>query len=162
MVNQMEELNRIHRERIRSLNISQNKTTQQYKSRSDAAKPQGELKYEIYDLYYDNNSTITTALDTTPPGGIINDPENTNYNQESIFEEIERNAPFLCVANDAPLGGGTLYVLSTHSGTGHFSRERPIYPQQFKVYYNVFELRLRSAVQGLPYRVFEYYAEAII
>lgn len=158
----MEELNRIHIEKIRNLNISQNKTTHQYKSRSDTAKPQGDLKYEIYDLYYDINSTITTALDTTPIGGIINDPENTNYNQERIFEYIERNAPFLCVTNDAPLGGGVLYVVAAHAGTGHFSRERPIYPQQYKLYYNIYEVRLRSPVQGLPYRVFEYYADSLV
>lgn len=151
MVNTMDEFNK-----LKSLNISQDKTTHQYKSRSDAAKPQGALKEEIYDLYYDIDNTITTALDTTPAGGRIEDSENTGYNQERIFDFCERNAPFLWVTNDAPVGGAILYVICSHKAdVAHFTKERPIYPQQYKVYKNVYELRLRSPTKGLAYRVSE-------
>ncbi len=157
MVNRMEELSK-----IRSLNISQDRTTHQYKSRSDAAKPQGDLKQEIYDLYYDIDNTITSALDTTPPGGRILDPDNTNYNQERIFEYCERNVAYLYVANNAPIGGAIIYVICSHKGdVAHFTKERPIYPQQTKTFMNVYELRLRSPVARTPYQVSEYDLESL-
>lgn len=156
MPNIMEQLYKNKNHKTESLNISQDKSTHQFISRSDASKPKGLLKEEVYDLYYDNDNTITTALDTTPPGGRINDSENVDYNQEEVFTMLERNAPFLWVTNDAGLGGPVIYVIAAHTGTGHFSRERPIYPKEVKVYKNIFELRLRCAVAGTPYRVSEY------
>ncbi len=143
MANIMDEFNKLHK-----LNISQDKTAHQYKSRSKAAKPQGDLKEEIYDLYYDVNDTITNSTTSNP-----NDAESNVYDIENVFDFCERNAPFLWVSND---GSDTLYVISLHSGESHSSRERPIYPGQVKTYKNVYELRLRSPTAGLPYRVSEY------
>lgn len=152
MVNRMDEL--------QSLNISQNKHTQQYISRSEVAKPQGLLQKEIYDNYYDVNNTITIAQSTDP-----NDPDaqvvvagviTPVYNREAIFESLERNAPYIWITNDAPASGPTIYVIASHRGGEHFSRERPVYPQEYKVYKNIYELRLRSPTQGTAYRVTEY------
>ncbi len=158
MTNTMEEF--YNNRRINSLNISQNKCSHQFISRSDGAKPQGDLKEEIYDLYYDNDSTITTALDTTPAGGRILDPNLAAYNVEKVFEQIERNAPWIFVCNDSPIegvGSDNLFVIASHiEDEFRFSRERIIYPQEFKVYKNIFELRLRSPTAGLPYRCTEY------
>ena len=152
MVNTMDEFNKIHK-----MNISQDKSTQQYKSRSDSAKPQGELKEEIYDLYYDVSNTITNSVTTNP-----NDSENTNYYGEEIIKNIDRNAPKLWVINDAAVGGPAIFVVARHNGTGHFSRERVIYPKEIKTYKNIYELRLRSAVAGTPYRVTEYPIEMLM
>jgi hypothetical protein len=121
-----------------------------YNSRSDASKSKGLLEEEIYNNYYDMSNTITTVQSDDP-----NDPDHPNYNQERIFESLERNAPFLWVTNDDAIGGATLFVIPSHKGGQHFSRERPIYPQQFKVYKNIYELRLRSTSQ-IAYRVSEY------
>lgn len=105
-----------------------------------------------YDNYYDATNTITNALSTDPL-----DPDNANYNQEQIHVALGRNAPVLYVSNDeAAASGHTLFVIVSHHGGQHFSRERNIEPQQEKEYYNVYELRLRSATQGAKYRVSEY------
>lgn len=156
MTDEMNELNEKH---IKSLNISQDKSTQQYKSRGKQAKPQGILVDEIYDKYYDVAHTITNAVATDP-----NDPDGSImvgavitpiYNQERVFEDLERNAAYLWVANDAAAGGATLFVITSHKGGQHFGRETPIYPQQYKVYKNIYELRLRSTAT-INYRVSEY------
>lgn len=117
-------------------------------SKSDKSIPQGDLILKTYRNYYDINNTITTAQTTNP-----NDEDNVNYNQEQVFVSLERNAPYLWVAND---GNNTLFVIASHEGGQNFSRERPIYAQQAKIYYNIYELRLRSPTQGLAYRVTEY------
>lgn len=154
----MEEFNKLAS--INSLNISQNKGTHQFVFRSEGAKPQGKLDDEIYDNYYDINNTITTAFATDP-----NDPDAQTvvagvitpvYNRETVFESLERNAPYIWITNDEDTGGATLFVICSHRGGEHFSRERPIYPTEYKVYKNVYEIRLRSASAGAAYRVSEY------
>ena len=120
-------------------------------SKSDKARPEGDVEIKRYRNYYDVSNTITTAQATDP-----NDQDNANYNQEQVFVSLERNAEKVWVINDVAEQGATLFVIVSHEGGQNFARERPIYPQQFKVYYNVYELRLRSATQGLAYRVTEY------
>ena len=117
-------------------------------SKSDKARPEGDVNYIKYRNYYDINGTITTAQATDP-----NDQDNVNYNQEQIFVSLERNAEKITVSND---GADTLFVIISHEGGQNFARERPIYSGENKTYFNVYELRLRSATQGLPYRITEY------
>jgi len=117
-------------------------------SKSDKSRPEGDTKVRKYRNYYDINGTITTAQTTDP-----NDQDNANYNQEQIFVSLERNAETLYVTND---GKDTLFVIVSHEGGQNFARERPIYPGEMKTIYNVYEIRLRSPTQGLPYRVSEY------
>lgn len=120
-------------------------------SKSDKSISQGPLELQKYRNYYDVNNTITIAQATDP-----HDEDHPNYNQERIFEALERNAPFLWVTNDAATQGATLWVIASHQGGQSFSRERPIYPQEFKVYWNIYELRLRSPSKDHPYRITEY------
>lgn len=117
-------------------------------SKSEKAKPEGLSERKKYRNYYDVNGTITVAQTTNP-----NDEDNIGYNRERIFEVLERNAEIIYVAND---GVETLWVIVSHQGGQNFSRERPIYPGDVKEFYNVYELRLRSATVSLPYRVAEY------
>lgn len=128
----------------------QTKKSAQELSKSDKSISQGPLELQRYRNYYDISNSITTVQATDP-----NDPDNANYNQERIFESLERNAEKLWVANDAAAQGATLFVIASHEGGQNFSRERPIYPQQAKVYYNIYEIRLRSTAQ-INYRVTEY------
>lgn len=126
-------------------------------SKSDKARSEGDVEIKRYRNYYDINNTITTAQTTDP-----NDQDNPNYNQEQIFVALERNAEKLWVVNDASLQGTALFVIVSHEGGQNFARERPIYPQEFKVYYNVYELRLRSATKDHAYRVTEYEIGSLI
>jgi hypothetical protein len=101
--------------------------------------------------FYDINSTIATALTTDPL-----EQDHPDYNREQVYVSLERNAPLIYVINDAPTTqGATIFVIASHEGGEHFSRERPIYPGEVKEYKNIYELRLRSTAQ-IAYRVTEY------
>jgi len=117
-------------------------------SKSDKARPEGDVEVKRYRNYYDISDTITTAQATDP-----HDEDNANYDQERVFEALERNAEKITVSND---GSDTLFVIASHEGGQNFSRERPIYQGENKIYFNIYELRLRSPTAGLAYRVTEY------
>lgn len=102
--------------------------------------------------YYDNTTTITN---TVP--GLINtiDTEDVRYNREEI-NKFRRgsNAPKIWVVNDSE---DDIFIRKSATGDFEdFSDENLVYPGDFKVYYNVYELRLRSPTAGAPYRVSEY------
>lgn len=128
-------------------------TTPMEASKSDKARPEGNVSHLKYRNYYDVNSTITTAQATDP-----NDQDNANYNQEQIFVALERNAETLHVCND---GIDDIFAIVSHEGGQNFARERPIYPGEMKTFYNVYEIRLRSPTAGTAYRVTEYNIEAM-
>lgn len=113
---------------------------------------QGDVKVEKYLRYYDISNTILVAGTSDP-----NNLDSPVYNQERINNALQRNADEIMVINDEPVGGNTLFVLISHGGQQTFSPETPLYPQETKIYYNVYEVRLRSALQGHVYRVTEYY-----
>lgn len=104
-----------------------------------------------YEKYYDISNTILVATATDP-----GNQDDTIYQQERVYEALQRNASILNVAND---GTSNLFVRIGHGGTQTFSPEQIIYPGDVKTYYNVYELRLRSPLAGLPYRVSEYEIE---
>jgi len=116
--------------------------------KSHASIPHGEIETKKYKDYYDVATTITTAGSTNP-----NDPNSNVYNIEPIFRDKERYAERLLVKND---GADTLFLIISHGGSLNLSAEVPLYAGESKVYYNVFELRLRSPTSGNPYRVMEY------
>jgi hypothetical protein len=117
-------------------------------AKSWEAISRGSIKVRRYANYYDVSSTITTAGASNP-----NDFDSAVYNIEKVFEDLERYAEIMYVAND---GSDTLYVIVSHGGRTRFSQEAPIYPGEIKFYYNVYEIRLRSPTAGLPYRATEY------
>lgn len=118
------------------------------RQKGQEAIPTGKVHTKEYRSYYDIDNTITTALATNP-----SNPDHPSYNVEPVFQHSQRNAEKIYVSND---GSDTLFVLVSHGGVEHSTRERPVYPGDVKVYYNVFELRLRSPTAGVPYRVSEY------
>lgn len=124
-----------------------------YDEKGQRAIPKGELFIARYANYYDVSHTITIAGPTDP-----NDFDSTVYNTERIFEELERYANIIEVVND---GTDTLFIIVSHGGRTNFSQEVPIFPGETKMYYNVYELRLRSPTAGLPYRITEYDIENV-
>ena len=118
---------------------------------------EGNVEKKKYRNYYDVNHTITTAQATDP-----SDTDHPNYNVEAVFQVLQRRPEKIYVTNDETVASGRiLYVIASHNGSINFSRERPIYPQEYKEYNNIYELRLRSATQGHAYRVSEYKISAL-
>jgi hypothetical protein len=117
-------------------------------SKSDKARSEGNISVKKFRNYYDINNTITTSLSFDPQN-----EDNIGYNRERIFEILERNSDIVHVAND---GIDTLFAIVFHEGGQNSANERPIYPGDVKDFYDVYEIRLRSATKGLPYRVTEY------
>lgn len=113
--------------------------------------PKGEVQYELRGRYYDVAHTITVATANDP-----GDADAAAYQQERIYDPMQRRGSKVTVTNDAPTQGGTLFVRVAHDGMNTFSQETPIYARQFKIYWNVYELRLRSPTLDLPYRVTEF------
>ncbi len=112
-----------------------------------------EAEAKIYENYYDVEHTIDNAQATDPL-----DPDNENYNQEQVFVALGRNAEVLYVKNnEASSTDHDLYVIVSHQGGQHFSRETTIEPQKVKEFYNVYEMRLRSATEDAKYKVSEYH-----
>lgn len=81
------------------------------------------------------------------------------YQQEEIYNKLKRIAPKVTVIND---GTSTLYVIATQDSHS-WSNETPILIGEARTFYNVWELRLRSAtvgnlttMTGGIYRVTEY------
>lgn len=107
------------------------------------------VEVKIRPRYYDHTATIDNAVPSPIPA------EDPLYNKEEIYKFTRRHADKVWVIND---GAANLYIRysSGVDGVESFSDENLIYPGDYKVYYNVFELRLRSPLAGLPYRVSEY------
>jgi len=116
--------------------------------KSSTSLPKGTVQSKVYGDYYDVSDTIDTAGASDP-----NDPDSAVYNRERIFEVVERNAERLLVKND---GTDTIYTVVTHIGGASFSKEVPIYTGESKIYYNVYEIRIRSPTLSNAYRVMEY------
>lgn len=119
-----------------------------YDERSLEAIEKGRAHIYKYRNYYDVTNTIKITGHVNP-----NDFDSPVYNKERIFEDLERYADIVNVAND---GTETLFVIISHGGRTNFSQEAPIFPGEVKTYYQVYELRLRSPEKGLKYRVTEY------
>lgn len=112
----------------------------------------GVVESNKYKDYYDVSKTITTAGASNP-----NDFDSTVYNRERIYVDKGRNAERLLVRND---GTDTMYLLVSHGNEMSQSAEVPLYAGEIKIYYNVYELRLRSPTAGNLYRVMEYELDA--
>lgn len=111
----------------------------------------GHAGAEIRGRYYDVAHVITNATPTDP-----RDADAQAYDQERVYDTIQRRSEQVMVINDDPIQGSTLFVRISHDAMNTFSPETPIYPQETKTYWNVYELRLRSPKQSLAYRVTEY------
>ncbi len=103
---------------------------------------------KVYNDYYDASHNITVAGATNP-----NNFDSPVYNRETIAINTGRIAERILVKND---GTDTLFLVISHVGGLSYSAEVPLYTGESKIYYNVYEIRLRSPTQGNAYRVMEY------
>lgn len=117
-------------------------------SRGHESIPRGIVSRYKYRDYYDVSNTITTAASSDP-----NDFDSSVYNVERIYETLGRYADRVNIVND---GTTDLFVLISHGGRTNFSKEETVFAGEVKTYYNVYEIRLRSAIQGHAYRITEY------
>ena len=101
-----------------------------------------QIFYEVSDVI----STYGTAQ-TLP----LSD-DSASYIRERVFDRLEMNAPVLNVYNDGP---GTWYVRHSHDGN-NFSEEFPIFEGEAKTYLNIYELRHRSPIADMNYRITEF------
>lgn len=108
----------------------------------------GLISVKKYRNYYDVSKTIATAAPDDP-----HDFDSPVYQRERIFVDLQRIADKILVTNEGP---GILYIIVSHGGEIEFSQETPIFAGDTKWYYNVYELRTRSPIAGLAYRVTEY------
>lgn len=85
---------------------------------------------------------------------INNIDPNTGYTQVGINNIIHRNTPVLYVTNYGP---GILYVRVARGDGSSFSQvEIPIFESGYKVFYDVFEIRVRSPVVDTRYAASEF------
>lgn len=93
-------------------------------------------------------TAITVATPNQPP-----DPDTianaatgaTGYDKVRIHEIIQRNAPTVSVFNN---GSSDLFVISSRDGKKFDGSETPILKGGLKLFYGVYELRIRSPVAG--------------
>lgn len=108
----------------------------------------GLISVKKYRNYYDVSRTIATAAPDDP-----HDFDSPVYQRERIFVDLQRITDKILITNEGP---GILYIIVSHGGEVEFSQETPIFAGDTKWYYNVYELRTRSPIAGLTYRVTEY------
>ncbi len=118
-------------------------------------KPQGLL-------YNTGLLAVSIATPTKPaqPNIIANATTGqTGYDRIQIFELLGRNSPGISVIND---GNASIYVISSNNGE-HWTDENPILKGEARIFYDVYELRIRCTVagntntlQGGVYRLTEY------
>lgn len=109
----------------------------------------GLVKLERFENYYDMHHVIAAATQNDP-----NDFDSQSYQTDDIFVKLDRYANLINVSNDHDTG--TLFAIVSHGGNMKFSKEEPIYAGEVKTYYQVYELKFRSPMVNLPYRVSEY------
>jgi hypothetical protein len=67
------------------------------------------------------------------------------YDRIKVNQTIDRNAPHISIIND---GTTALYVLVSHDGQSWTTDENPVLIGEARVFFNVYELRIRSPLVG--------------
>ncbi len=99
--------------------------------------------------------SIATATKPQDPDVIANAAiGQTGYDAITVYDDLRRLAPVVYVMNDGTGGAGTLFAVSTSDGIT-WSGESEILIHEFRAFYNVHEIRVRSPAIVL-YRVSEY------
>jgi len=94
--------------------------------------------------------TLSTAVASTPS---YDDVSTTGYTQLKVNTVLERNAPKLFVLN---IGPGALYIRSSRNGNSFTEQESIIYESGVKVFYDIYELRLRTPIANTKYIATEF------
>jgi len=94
------------------------------------------------DVFDTGSLTVTIVTPTTPisPDTIATTTA-TGYDRLQLNHLLSRNSPRLTLVNDGP---GTLYVISSDDGEMWSQTEVVVQYGEYRVFNNVFELRIRS------------------
>lgn len=125
-----------------------------YNEKGRDTKRRGRAHIYRFLNYYDVVNTIKKESPEDP-----NDFDSPVYNKERVFDDLERYSDIINVINDDKKE--SLFIIVSHEGTTTFSKESVIFPGESKTYFNVYELRFRSAKKGHQYRVTEYQISTI-
>ena len=94
------------------------------------------------DVFDTGSLTVTIATATTPISPeTIATAATTGYTRLQINHLLSRNSPRITLINDGP---GTLYVISSDDGERWSQTEIIVQYGEYRVFNNVFELRIRS------------------
>jgi len=94
--------------------------------------------------------TLTNVISSTPS---YDDVSTTGYTRLQVNSVLSRNAPKLFIIN---LGPGDLYIRSSRNGDSFTEQESVIYEGGVKVFYDVFEVRLRTPLANTQYIATEF------
>lgn len=103
----------------------------------------------IMDKYFSTDETaisISTPIKPTSPD-IIADPIAgiPGYDRIKINQTVNRNSPHISIIND---GTAALYVIVSHDGQIWSTDENPVLVGEARLFFNVYELRIRSPSAG--------------
>lgn len=76
----------------------------------------------------------------------------TDYVSEDVFDFLSQNAENIFIINDGP---GAIYVKYSNDGI-HYSTEFIMYENEIKNYINVYNLKVRTPITDVSYRVTEF------
>ena len=104
------------------------------------------------DVFDTGSLTVSIITPNTPASpDTIATPTIVGYDRLQVNHLLSRNSPRLTVINDGP---GTLYIISSDDGERWSQTEVVVQYGEYRVFNNVFELRIRSP-QLTSYRVTE-------
>ena len=106
---------------------------------------------DVFDTGLLTLSIATPTIPDTPDTISDASTATTGYDRLQVNHLLSRNSPRLTVVNDGP---GTLYILSTDDGERWSQTEVVILFGEYRVFNNIFELRLRGP-QLTTYRATE-------
>jgi len=95
--------------------------------------------------------SIATPIRPHDPDS-ISLPGSPGYDIISVFNDVERLAPRVWLTNDGP---GTLFAICSPDGI-KWTGECDIFPNEFRIFTGVWELRVRSPDANCKYRVSEF------
>lgn len=108
-------------------------------------------KFPYFINYPQTTVTVATATKPADPD-VLTVGGAAGYDRIVIFHELHRLSPKCWVKNDGP---GILYAVATSDGI-KWSGESEIMLNEFRAFFNVYEIRVRSPDATTRYRTSEY------
>lgn len=118
-------------------------------------------KFPYFINYPQATVTVATAVRPTDPD-VLAVGGAAGYDRISIFHELNRLSPKCWVINDgAEQAAPILYAIATSDGI-KWSGESEILDHEFRAFFNVHEIRVRSPSNATRYRTTEYEPGAVV
>lgn len=114
-------------------------------------------KFPYFINYPQAAVTVATPLRPSDPDVLSTGVAPGGYDRIVVFHELNRLSPKCWVMNDGDGAQGTpiLYAISTSDGI-KWSGESEILTHEFRAFFNVYEIRVRSPNAATRYRTSEY------